>query len=177
MMNNLVKKTWVKFPLVLLMLVSFANMSFRMKGTGEVVLSSGTSIPLETISLISSADLQPGQTIDLKVRADVKVNNVVVIAGGSIAKAQVTKVNIPKALGKEGAIELQVKSVQSVDGQTINLSSGSFGKEGQDRLGVAIGLGVFVCLLFLLMKGKNAEIAPGYQVEAVVASTTTINLK
>lgn len=62
-------------------------------------------------------------------------------------------------------------------GQIINLSSGSFGKEGQDRLGVAIGLGVFVCLLFLLMKGKNAEISPGYQVEAVVASTTTINLK
>lgn len=48
---------------------------------------------------------------------------------------------------------------------------------GSDRLGVSIWLGVFVCLLFLLMKGKNAEIAPGYQVEAVVASTTTINLK
>jgi hypothetical protein len=177
MMHNLVKKTWVKFPLVLLMLVSFANMSFRMKETGEVILSSGTFIPLETIGLISSEGLQPGQTIDLKVRTDVKVNNVVVIAGGSIAKAQVTKVSEPKALGKQGIIELQVKSVQAVDGQTINLSSGSFGKEGQDRLGVSIGLGVFVCLLFLLMKGKNAEIAPGYQVEAVVASTTTINLK
>ena len=176
MLYKFVNKTWVKFPLVLLMLVSFANMSFRMKETGEVVLSSGTSIPLETISLISSEGLQPGQTIDLKVRTDIKVNNVVVIAGGSIAKAQVTKVSEPKALGKQGIIELQVKSVQAVDGQTINLSSGSFGKEGQDRLGVSIGLGVF-CLLFLLMKGKNAEITPGYQVEAVVSSTTTINLK
>jgi hypothetical protein len=176
-MYNLVKKTWVRLPLVLLMIVAFANMSFRTIGTGEVVLPSGTSIPLETISLISSGSLQPGQTIDLKVRADVKVGDKVLIAGGSIAKAQVTKVSVPKALGKEGIIELQVKSVQAVDGQTINLSSGSFGKEGQDRLGISLGLGVFICLLFLLMKGKNAEIAPGYQVEAIVATSTTINLK
>lgn len=177
MMYNLVKKTWIKLPLVLLMLVSFANMSFRMKSSGEVVLSSGTTIPLETISLISSSSLQPGQTIDLKVRSDVKVGDKIVIAGGAIAKAQVTKVSEPKALGKQGIIELQVKSVQAVDGQNINLSSGSFGKEGEDRLGISIGLGVFVCLLFLLMKGKNAEINPGYQVDAIVASTTTINLK
>ena len=177
MIYNLVKKTWLKFPLVLLMIISFANMSFRIAGAGEVVLSSGTTIPLETISLISSSDLQPGQTIDLKVRSDVKVGDKVVIAGGSIAKAQVTKVSEPKALGKQGIIELQVKSVQSVDGQTIILSSGSFGKQGEDRLGISIGLGVFICLLFLLMKGKNAEISPGYQVDAIVASTTTINLK
>jgi hypothetical protein len=149
-----------------------------MKESGEVVvLNSGTTIPLETISLISSGSVQPGQTIDLKVRNDIKVGDKIVIAGGALAKAQVTKVSEPKALGKQGIIELQVKSVQAVDGQTINLSSGSFGKEGQDRLGISIGLGVFVCLLFLLLKGKDAEINPGYQVDAVVATTTSITLK
>jgi hypothetical protein len=176
MIFKFVKKTWVKFPLVMLMLVAFANMSFRVSPYGEVVLNAGTLVPLETIGVITSQGLTAGQTIDFKVRADVKVGEKVVIAAGSIAKAQVTRVNEPKAIGKQGVVELQVKSVQSVDGKSINLSSGSVYKEGEDRLGLSIGLGIFICLLFLLMKGKNAEIAPGYQVDAVVASNTTITV-
>ena len=176
MLYNLVKKTWVKMPLVLLMLVAFANMSFRMKTDGEVILAAGTPVPLEAIGTISSDGLSAGQTVDFKVRADVKVGDKVVIAAGSIAKAQVARVKQPKALGKEGFIELQIKSVQTVDGKTVNLSSGSLSKSGDDKAGLSIILGIFVCVLFLLIKGKNAEIPAGYQVDAIVASNVTVNV-
>ena len=59
----------------------------------------------------------------------------------------------------------------------MNLASGNISKEGEDKAGLAIILGIFVCILFLMMKGKNAEIAPGYQVEAVVASNASIQVK
>lgn len=112
--------------------------------------------------------------VELKVRSDVKVGNVVAIPAGSIAKAQITRVKAPKGFGKEGFIEMQVKTVKSVDGQDVNLSSGSIYKEGDDKQTLSIVLGIFICVLFFLMKGKNAEIAPGYQVDAVVSSNISI---
>jgi hypothetical protein len=151
-------------------------MSFRVSPYGEVILSAGTMIPLETIGTISSENLSSGETIDFKVRTDIKVGDKVVIAAGSIAKAQVSIVKQPKALGKEGFVELQIKSVQTVDGKTVNLSSGSISKSGDDKAGLSIVLGIFVCILFLLIKGKNAEIPAGYQVDAIVSSNVTVNV-
>jgi hypothetical protein len=37
-------------------------------------------------------------------------------------------------------------------------------------------LGILVCILFLTMKGKNAEVPPGYEVNTSVAAATTIKL-
>lgn len=151
-------------------------MSFRPNVNGDVLLTAGTPVALETIGVIVSEGATVGQLIDFKVRADVKVGDKVVIASGSIAKAQVSRVQAPKGLGKEGFIELQLKSVKAIDGKEVQLSSGNIYKEGQDKSTLSIVLGIFVCILFLFMKGKNAEIPPGYQVDATVASNTTISV-
>lgn len=174
MIIQFLTKKIVKVPSVILMLIAFTNLSFTLKPTGEIILPAGTIVPLETIGLLSSAEKSVGQMVELKVRSDVKVGNIVAIPAGSIAKAQITRVKPPKGFGKEGFIEMQVKTVKSVDGQDVNLSSGSIYKEGDDKQTLSIVLGIFVCILFLLMKGKNAEIAPGYQVDAVVSSNITI---
>lgn len=166
----------VKIPLVILMLIAFTNLSFRPNVSGDVLLPAGTPVALETIGVIVSEGATVGQLIDFKVRADVKVGDKVVIPAGSIAKAQVSRVQSPKGLGKEGFIELQLKSVKAVDGKEVPLSSGNIYKEGQDKSTLSIVLGIFVCILFLFMKGKNAEIPPGYQVDATVASNTTISV-
>ena len=49
-------------------------------------------------------------------------------------------------------------------------------KSGDDKAGLSIVLGIFVCILFLLIKGKNAEIPAGYQVDAIVSSNVTVNV-
>ncbi len=160
----------------MLMMISFANMSFRVNNQGDLLLTAGTPVALETIGVILSEGTTVGQIIDFKVRADVKVGDKVVIPAGSIAKGQVSRVQAPKGLGKEGFIEIQIKSVKAIDGQEVQLASGSVYKEGQDKAGLSIVLGIFVCVLFLLMKGKNAEIAPGYQIDATVASNVSIKV-
>jgi hypothetical protein len=56
------------------------------------------------------------------------------------------------------------------------LSGGNVYQEGDDKQALAILLGVFVCILLLAIKGKNAKVPPGYQISSSVATTMTINV-
>jgi len=147
-----------------------------MRGNGEVVLNAGTNIPLETVSMIQSNLVSVGQTIDFRVKYDVKVEGMTVITAGSIAKGQVMRAQRAKGLGKEGFIEIQIKSVTAVNGQEVFLTGGNVYQEGEEKQTLAILLGVFVCILFLTIKGKNAQVPPGYQVTSSVATTMTIKI-
>jgi hypothetical protein len=129
------------------------------------------------MQMITSEFMQVGQTVDLKVTTDVKIDGQVVIPAGSIAKGLVSRASKPKALGKEGNIEIQVKSVKAIDGQEIPLSSNALYKEGEDKQTLAILLGLLVCILCLFITGKNAVIPTGTSLTANVASNAEINVK
>ena len=145
-------------PVAVLLAFSFLFMSFTMKGDGSVVLNSGTNVSLETVSMIQSDMVSVGQTIDFRVKYDVKVDNKTVIAAGSIAKGQVMRAQKAKGLGKEGFVEIQIKSVTAVDGQEVFLTGGNVYQEGEDKQTLSILLGVFVCILFLKKKKKNSGV-------------------
>ena len=159
-------------------LLSFAClfMSFSIKGDGTVVLNAGTPVSLETINMIQSDNVSVGQTIDFRVKYDVKVDDKVVIAAGSIAKGQVMRAQRAKALGKEGFVEIQIKSVTAVNGDEVFLTGGNVYQEGEDKQTMSIALGLFVCILFLTMKGKNAQVPPGYQVSSSIATTLKMKI-
>ncbi len=163
-------------PVALLLATSILFMSFKMDGNGEVVLNAGTNVALETISMIRSDQVSVGQTIDFKVKYDVKSGDAVVIRAGSIAKGQVSRAKKAKGVGKEGFVEVKIKSVTAVDGQEVFLSGGNVYQEGQDKETTALVLGLVVCLLFLTIKGKNAEVPPGYEVTSNVASSVTVKI-
>ena len=155
-------------------------MSFAMTGPVTPItiqLPAGTRVTLETTRIISSETLQIGQMVDFKVTSDVKVNGNVVIPAGSLATGQVMRTDKPKALGKQGKIEIEIKSVKAVDGQDIPLSGSPLFREGEDKQTLAIVLGVLVCLLCLLIKGKNAVIPSGTSVTSNVAANSEIELK
>ncbi|MGB3849363.1 MAG: hypothetical protein WA958_05305 [Tunicatimonas sp.] len=162
-------------PVALLLVASMLSLSFRMPGNAAAVLKAGTSIPLETVSMIQSDLVTVGQIIDFMVRQDVVSDDVVVIPRGSIAKGQVMRAERPKAIGREGFVEIQIKSVTAVDGQEIMLTGGNVYQEGENRQTLSIVLGVFVCVLFLLLKGRSAQVPQGFQIESSVATTTTID--
>ena len=117
-----------------------------------------------------------GQTIDFRVKSDVKVDGKTVVAAGSIAKGQVMRAQKAKGVGKEGFVEIQIKSVTALDGQEVYLTGGNVYQEGEDKQTLSILLGIFVCILFLTIKGENAQVPPGYQVTSSVATTTTIQI-
>jgi hypothetical protein len=159
-----------------LLTVCVLCMSFTIRKPLDVILPSGTSVAMETVSAINSKDATVGQIVEFKIKADIKVGEKVVIAAGSIAKGQITRAQHTKAIGKEGFIEVQIKSVTAVDGQEVFLANSNLYKEGDNKQTLSIVLGVLACVLFLLLKGKDAEVAPGYQVIASVAANTNIKV-
>lgn len=170
-----IKNSIFRKPIAVMLSLSFLLMSFTSGGKSGVVLNAGTNINLETVSTIQSDMVIVGQIVDFRVKSDVKVDDKVVIAAGAIAKGQVVRGQKAKALGKEGFVEIQIKSVRAVDGQEVYLSGGNVYQEGDDQQTLAIVLGVFVCILFLFLKGKNATVPSGFQLNSSVASTVTIN--
>ncbi|MES2265182.1 MAG: hypothetical protein V4520_00385 [Bacteroidota bacterium] len=151
-------------------------MSFTISKPLDVILPSGTSVVMETITAINSKEATVGQVLEFRIKGDIKVNNKVVIAAGSIAKGQITRTQHAKAIGKEGYIEVQIKSVTAVDGQEVYLANSNLYKEGDNKQTISIVLGVLVCVLFLFLKGKEVTIEPGYQVTASVAANTTVKV-
>ena len=147
-----------------------------MKGDGEVILNAGTTVSLETVSMIKSDLVTVGQSIDFLVKNDVKVDDKTVIPAGTIAKGQVIRAQKAKILGKPGFVEIEIKSVTAADGQEVFLTGGNVYQEGEDQETLALLLGLLVCILFLAVKGKNVQVPPGYQVNSSVATTMTIQI-
>ena len=80
---------------------------------------------METTQPIKSEVVKAGYTLYFKVLYDVKVNDKIVIPAGSRATGQVVRSEMAKGLGKPGAVEVQVNSVEALDGQVIPLVGGN----------------------------------------------------
>jgi hypothetical protein len=176
MIISILQKPFYLKQVAVLLAISTLCMSFNLRAEG-VVVKAGTSLTLETAETISSETLTPGQMIDFKVKYDVKVDDKVVIAAGAPAKGQVLRAQKAKGLGKEGLIEIQLKSAKAVDGQDILLGMGNVFQEGESKETLSIVLGVVLCILFLTMKGKNALVPAGYEATASVAVNSTVEVK
>lgn len=171
----MLRKSFVVKPLVAIMILSFMNLSFVL-ADNEVILKAGTYIPLEVISEINTENITVGQMIDFKVSREVSVDKDVVIPYGSIAKGQVIRFEKRKGIGKGASIQIQLKSVTAKDGSEVILTGGNLSEQGDDKLVLSIVLSIFVCPLFLLLKGKQAVIPAGTAISATVAVDTPIKL-
>ena len=161
-------------PMVLLMALAMLTMSFTMPN-GTVLLKAGTVIPMELISTITSKNARSGQMVDFRVMSDVKVDGKTVIAAGSIAQGQIVRAKKSGLLGSEGELEISVKTIEAVDGTIVYLSSNNVSDEGSNKVALSIVL-TLCCLFGFLIKGGQAEIPAGTQVQGMVASNTEINV-
>ena len=166
---------------ILSLVMAFALISITTKAEASIdnnvdpiVLKSGTVIPLVTTQEINSDFISNGEVINFLVERDVEVDGKVVISRGAMAKGQVTQLQERKAIGKEGTMTIKIKSVTAIDGQEIFLSGSTINESGEDQKILSIVLGVLVCLLLLLIKGKPAVIQNGSSFEAYTSSTVTI---
>jgi hypothetical protein len=150
--------------------------------SGEVTLRAGTAVVVEAVQTYSGKNLSEGQTINVRVKYNVVVNKMTVIAAGSLGNATITDIQRPGVFGKAGRMELQVQSVQSVDGQQILVSGINMIAEGQNRKGLAwsLSIGLFILTLVggavgFLIKGKPAELKSGTTANVSVASDAQID--
>jgi hypothetical protein len=148
-----------------------------------VTLRAGTPIVVEAAQTYNAKNLSEGQTVNVRVKYNVVVSKQTLVAAGALGTANISDISKPGAFGKAGRIELQMQSVQAVDGQQILLSGVPMNAEGQNKKGLAWGLSIGLFLLTIIggitglfIKGKNAEIKAGTTTNTSVASDAQVDL-
>lgn len=139
----------------------YPSMKITSNKQGETLtLPAGTPIVLRNLQMISSEELTNGSTVSFSVVNDVIVDNKVLIKSGSPVEAEISYAKKKNYAGIAGEITVSDFAVRAVDGTYIPLRA-TLSSKGEDKMGVSIGLGVFLCVLFLLIQGEDAIIPAG----------------
>ena len=150
---------------------------------GEVTLRAGTPVVVETVQTLNAKNLSEGQTVSVRVKYNVVVSKHTVVAAGALGNATVSEVQRPGMFGKAGKVELQIQSIQAVDGQQVLVSGMAMIAEGQNRKALAWSLAIGLFFLTIVggaigffIKGKNAELRAGTSSNVSVASDAQVDL-
>ena len=175
--------SWLTKPTAMLLALSIFLMSFTpyvpptgAEGNGDdieggVILKAGTTIPLQTLTPLSSATLQTGQTVTFNVASDIKVNGKVVIERGAAATGTVVSAQHRRMIGLPGKFMIKINTVTAVDGTNVFLTNSDINAEGKSKLVTSLILTGVLCWLFALMKGEDAVSNSGITNVAVATDT------
>lgn len=145
------------------------------KKLGGLTIPAGTPIVLRNNETINSAAINIGSTVSFTVVNDVRVNDKVVVKAGSVADAQISYSKRKNYAGIAGEMVVSDFSVHAVDGTYIPLRA-TLSSRGEDKVGLSVGLGFFLCVLFLLIKGEDAIIPSGTTKSVYTMSDVTIKV-
>jgi len=153
----------------------------RTKPALEFGLTEDTPVRLRLGRTISSESEQTGNKVDFEVLEAVKVGDVVVIAQGATAIATVTEAKPKRRMGKGGKLDVNIDSVQLVNGQKVALRAVK-NTQGGSHTGAMTGAIVATSIVFfpaapffLFMKGKDITIPKGTEITAYVAADTELD--
>lgn len=139
-----------------------------------VILPAGTPIVLRNVEAIDSSNITNGSSVMFKVVNDVMADDKIVIKAGSVVDAQVNYAKKKNYAGIAGEITVSDFAVRAVDGTYIPLRA-TLNSKGEDKMVLSIGLGLFICILFLLMQGDDAVIPSGTTKSVYTITEAKIN--
>ena len=163
------KKT-LAFLMCMAMAVTFA---FAQK---HVTVKAGTVVPLKAVQEVKAADVSEGETVDFQVASDVVVDGCVAIPRGTIAKGVVFEAKKSSLAGTKGRLGITINNVILPSGEQIFFSNTSARIYGKNRtpLSVVTALFVWPCIF---IPGTKAVMPMGYEVQAVVAANSVVNIE
>jgi uncharacterized membrane protein len=142
----------------------------------------GTTVPLEFAQGLDSRQARKGDPVNLRVREDVTVNGLPVIAKGARATAQVMEVRQPKRFGHKAEIKLCQVRVRAVDERWIQLGQYTSGKRYGNGKAVSAEAGGLILLgpiglaAGAFFKGGHVVIKPGTAIIGVVQHDTLVRI-
>lgn len=137
-----------------------------------VVVKAGTTVPLEALKTIRATDVHEGETVDFKVSRDVKVDGMVAIPAGAIAKGVVYEAKRSTAFGTRGRLGIKLRYLTLPSGDQVNFTSSDIYIKGPNRTALSVIVFCFTCLPFPC--GGKAQMPAGYEVDAIVANNTSV---
>lgn len=135
----------------------------------EIVIKSGTPVPLRLDQTVTSEEATAGQTVKFVVTRDVEVNDVVVIKAGSVVEGEITHAEKTGSLGKEGKVSLVVRYATAIDNTRVPLRA-QLSQTGEER----VALSWLVCPF---IKGTPTQLPAGTETKAYVDYDTKIDIK
>lgn len=142
----------------------------------QVTVKSGTIIPLAAVDRVKAADVQEGQTVDFRVMRDIMVDGVCAVPQGTIAKGKVVEARKSTVAGTKGKLIINIANLTLPDGNPLYFSNTDVRIYGKNRTPVAVVVGLFTGIGFLI-PGSKAVMPAGYEVQATVAANTIISTK
>src|SRR5579862_7130800 len=127
----------------------------------------GTALRLSLNTDLSSATNSVDDPVYFEVVEDVKVAGVVAFPRGSTAVGRVVEVEPRRRMGRAGKLNFTVDHVKAPDGSNLRLRASS-ARKGEDKTGTVIVGTVLLSPLFLIMRGKDVNIAKGTSVIAYI---------
>jgi hypothetical protein len=135
---------------------------------GQVILRGGTPVPLLFSVDVNSKKADVGDKIPMTLAEDLKEGDTVLVKKGATAFAIVREADGSRGGGVPGEIGLEIDSLNA-NGTLVKLYGSAY-KEGQDKAGTAIAMGVVFPLAALFKHGQQAEIKKGTPFTAYVDS-------
>ena len=161
-----------KFLLVLLSVISVSASSGQ--ETKTVVIKAGTIIPLQAVNTVKAADVDEGNVVDFRVSQDVNVDGYCAISRGTLVKGKVTEARKSSIAGTKGRLGISISNLTLPSGEPLFFTNTDVHFKGKNRTPLAVVLGLFIwpCIF---IPGSKAAMPAGYEVQATVASNTTVS--
>lgn len=124
-----------------------------------IMIPQGTPIRVELKDRLSTKITQKGETFDLEVIEDIKVDGMMVIPAGTLAVGEVSRSDAKGAFGKSGKLEARILYVK-LKGRTVRVS-GTLAVAGQGGTTETVLTAIAAGTLAFAVTGKSAVLEPG----------------
>jgi len=167
----------MKKYILFLLIPIFSNGQNKVDSVQSLKLEEGTIITVKSMSNISSKTISYGQLLDFVCADDIFVNNKLLFKKNTKIKAKVEKIDNAKILGKEGVLEIKFNSITAIDGQEIPIEAVYGKSKGSNISSTSVNLSILFSPIFLLLKGKEAEIPIGSIMEVYTTRESFIRIQ
>ena len=154
---------------------SYPSMKLSSNHNGKAVLPAHTAIMIQCNDTISTKNIASGATVHFSVVNDIKNSDgLVLIKAGTPVSAQISFVEENGMIGKSGKLTISDFHTTAIDGTYIPLS-GTVSSNPEDKMVLSIVLSIFVCPLFLLLKGGEGSLPAGTIKTAYTITDISVN--
>ncbi len=140
-----------------------------------VKIPDGTMVRLALLESLSSATNRVDDTVNFEFTEEIRIGPIIAVPRGATARGHVVEAEPKRRMGKAGKLNFTVDYLKAPDGTNVRLRASS-ARQGQEKSGTVIVGTVLISPLFLLMRGKDVEIARGTAFNAYVDGDREISL-
>lgn len=140
----------------------------------EVLVKAGTIIPLKATNTVAAADVKVGEKVQFTVSRDINIHGVTAIPYGTLVTGNVKLAKKSSWWGTKGRLSIDITEVIMPNGTVIPLQNGNIQIQGENRTVLSVCLFALVIWPACFICGSKAEMQAGYEIQANVASNTTL---